>query len=90
MDFSVSLCLCVFVLSFHRPRIAQNISLQEFMYRKNQVQVNERQRAARNLERHHIERLHGTATIADPHTVIVHQPGSSDRETADPAWRGNL
>jgi len=63
-----------------RASVRKNVTLAEFMYRKNQVQDQERQRAARNLDRHHIERIHGTASIVDPHTVLVHSEGSADRK----------
>jgi NAD(P) transhydrogenase len=52
-------------------RTGKDITLADFMYRKNLVQHEERLRAARNLERHKIEWIHGMGTLADPHTVLV-------------------
>ena len=51
--------------------VRKDISLAEFMHRKNVVQERERERAAANLQRHNIDRLHGAAELLDPHTVIV-------------------
>lgn len=62
-----------------RASVRRNVSLPEFMYRKEHVQEQERQRAARNIERHQIPRIRGTATILDPHTVLVKAEGKEDR-----------
>jgi NAD(P) transhydrogenase len=51
--------------------VKKDISLADFMYRKNVVQDRERERAAANLQRHKIERMQGAAAILDPNTVVV-------------------
>ena len=60
--------------------LRKNVTLQEFMYRKDQVRDQERRRALHNLDRHHIERVHGEASIADPHTVVVRPPNGPERK----------
>jgi NAD(P) transhydrogenase len=51
--------------------VKKDISLQQFMYRTSVVQERERERAAANLLRHNIDRLHGAAEIIDRHKVVV-------------------
>jgi NAD(P) transhydrogenase len=51
--------------------VRKNISLADFMYRAHYVQEKERERAARNVERHQITRLYGTASLVDAHTVRI-------------------
>src|SRR5262249_13842272 len=51
--------------------VRKDIRLADFMYRKNLVQERERERAAVNLQRHKIDRLHGFASILDARTVHV-------------------
>jgi NAD(P) transhydrogenase len=60
--------------------VKKDIPLSEFMHRKNVVQERERERAAENLRRHKIERLHGTAMLLDAHTVLVSQAGGEQRK----------
>ncbi|HEV2296325.1 MAG TPA: Si-specific NAD(P)(+) transhydrogenase [Tepidisphaeraceae bacterium] len=60
-----------------RPK--PNVTLSDFMYRKNVVRDAERLRARRNLDRHGIERITGTARIGDPHTVLVTEVHGSER-----------
>src|SRR5438094_5528944 len=49
--------------------VKQDITLGDFMHRKNYVQEKERARAKTNLERHKIDRFRGQASILDAHTV---------------------
>ncbi|MBC8107940.1 MAG: Si-specific NAD(P)(+) transhydrogenase, partial [Anaerolineae bacterium] len=61
-----------------------NVSLANFMARKNLVQQREQKRAADNMDApwHNIERITGNATIVDPHTVEVTHDGATKRYTA--------
>jgi NAD(P) transhydrogenase len=47
------------------------LSVDDFMVHKEHVVGRERARIARNLDRHGIELVHGTATIVEPHVVRV-------------------
>jgi NAD(P) transhydrogenase len=60
--------------------VKKDITLADFMYRKNYVQERERERARKNLERHDITRLMGSATFVDAHTVSV-RTGTGDSQT---------
>ncbi len=51
--------------------VRRDITLADFMYRAHIVQAQERERAKRNLERHKVNRLFGSGSITDPHTVVV-------------------
>jgi NAD(P) transhydrogenase len=48
-----------------------NISLRDFMHRKEVVLQNERQLIDENLTRHHVDRYRGTARFLSPHQVQV-------------------
>ena len=50
-----------------------DVSLSNFMARKNMVQLREQQRARRSMEApwHNVQIKRGTARLADPHTVLV-------------------
>src|SRR4051812_12627216 len=62
--------------------VKSDITLADFMYRKNFVQQRERERANQNLERHGIARIHGFASFIDPDTVIVKSGAGEKRITA--------
>src|SRR5947208_2930023 len=59
--------------------VKSDITLPDFMYRKNYVQERERDRANRNLARHAIDRIQGVASFVDPHTVEVRSAGDQVR-----------
>lgn len=46
-------------------------SIEDFMYRKNQVTATEGQEIYENLMRHGVDIYHGTASFQDPHTILV-------------------
>lgn len=46
-------------------------SIEDFMYRKNQVTASEGQEIYENLMRHGVDIYHGTASFKDPHTISV-------------------
>ncbi len=46
-------------------------SIEDFMYRKNQVSASEGQEIYENLMRHGVDIYHGTASFQDPHTISV-------------------
>lgn len=60
--------------------LKENLTVSNFMYRQQSVVENEWNLIQRNLERHHIELVHGEATLKDTHTVRVLQP---DGKTLD-------
>lgn len=51
--------------------LKQNLSVKEFMHREHVVVGNERRLVSRNVERHRITRIHGSAALKDAHTVQV-------------------
>jgi NAD(P) transhydrogenase len=51
--------------------LRDGLSIREFMHREHTVVNNERRLITRNVERHHITRVHGAAALTDPHTVHV-------------------
>lgn len=51
--------------------VKRDITLADFMHRKNHVQQMERQRARANLARHKIDLINGFASFVDPHTISV-------------------
>lgn len=59
--------------------VKRDITLDEFMFRKNFVQEQERRRARENLHRHGITLLHGRGAFLDPHTLSLRDPDG--RET---------
>src|SRR5688572_19227047 len=58
-----------------------DVTLDNFMARKNMVQQREQKRAAENLAApwHKIDRLTGDARVADAHTVVLKQADGSER-----------
>jgi NAD(P) transhydrogenase len=58
-----------------------DITLDSFMYRKNQVQDAEQKRARENLAKpwHKIERLYGRGTLKDAHSVSLKKPDGSEQ-----------
>ncbi len=67
-----------------RPKA--NVSLADFMYRKDVVRDAERLRARRNLERHGIERFTGSARLAGAHAVVVTDPRDGSERTLSAAF----
>ncbi|HVT87562.1 MAG TPA: Si-specific NAD(P)(+) transhydrogenase [Tepidisphaeraceae bacterium] len=61
--------------------VKKDISLADFMHRKNYVQEQERKRAKNNLQKHNIDLIHGFASFVDPHTIIVKASGGERRIT---------
>src|SRR5205085_7266860 len=51
--------------------VKKDISLADFMYRRNYVQQREWERARHNLERHGIQRVVGAASFVDPSTLEI-------------------
>src|SRR4051794_18203723 len=58
-----------------------DITLDSFMYRKNQVQQAEQKRARDNLEKpwHNIAREYGRGTLTDTHTVLVKKADGTEK-----------
>ncbi|MBI5495239.1 MAG: Si-specific NAD(P)(+) transhydrogenase [Deltaproteobacteria bacterium] len=62
----------------------RQISVGEFMYRKRFVVDRERDRIERNIERHTVDLVYGTASFVDAHTLEVkRRAGGTERLTAD-------
>ncbi len=59
--------------------VKKDITLADFMFRKNHVQQMEWQRARKNLERHNIDLIHGFAKFIDPHTIAVKSGDGKER-----------
>ncbi len=53
--------------------LKEGLTVADFMYRKQFVIEKERHLIQRNLERHHIELIQGTASLQDAHTIRVRQ-----------------
>ncbi len=51
--------------------VRRDITLADFMYRAHYVQERERGRAMRNMERHKVHHIWGSASLVDPHTVQI-------------------
>jgi NAD(P) transhydrogenase len=51
--------------------LKEGLSVREFMHREHIVVNNERRLISQNVDRRHIERIHGEAVLSDPHTVHV-------------------
>lgn len=64
-------------------KIKDDISIEDFMYRKTHVVNNEWDLIYQNLERHHIELIFGHASFLDAHTVRVEREGSVEKYTAE-------
>src|SRR5438067_6680128 len=62
--------------------VKKDITLADFMFRKNYVQQREWERARLNLERHRITRVHGQASFIDANTVqVVKKSGATEKIT---------
>jgi NAD(P) transhydrogenase len=64
--------------------VKQDITVPDFMFRKDEVVRSLRQAIDANLERHRIERVRGAAIFEDPHTVRVRHSGARDRLLSAP------
>lgn len=59
-------------------------TVSDFLYRERRVKLTERERIARNLQRHGVTLHQGIGTLADAHTVVVRRQGAPDlRITGD-------
>ncbi len=63
--------------------LRDNLSVREFMHREHIVVGNERRLITQNIKRHHIARIHGTASIKDAHTVQVATPNAEKEFTSE-------
>lgn len=64
--------------------LKEGLTIRDFMFRKEQVTENHHRLINRNLNRHAIELIYGTASLLDAHTVQVLLPeGNSHEMTAD-------
>ncbi|MGB7211707.1 MAG: Si-specific NAD(P)(+) transhydrogenase [Gemmatimonadales bacterium] len=64
--------------------LKDEMTVADFMFRKDHVVANERALVARNLERHHVQVVHGVASIEAPGTVRIQRAASGDElHTAD-------
>jgi NAD(P) transhydrogenase len=62
--------------------LKKDITLADFMFRKNYVQQREWERARLNLERHRITRVQGTASFIDANTVeVTKKSGATEKIT---------
>lgn len=59
--------------------VRRDITLADFMYRAHYVQERECDRAARNMDRHRVNRIHGKGVLLDPHTVEIADPDGGKR-----------
>ena len=55
-------------------QVKKDITVRDFMYRKDEVVRAERELIDRNLARHHVSVVRGTAAFEDAHTVVVRGP----------------
>lgn len=60
--------------------LKDNLSIEDFMYRKQIVIENEWRLITSNLRRHDIDVIHGTARLKDAHTVIITSPQGDETE----------
>ena len=58
--------------------LKDNLTVGDFMYRKQTVVESEWGIIQRNLDRHHIEVIHGEASLRDAHTIRVRQPDGTE------------
>ena len=58
--------------------LKDNLTVGDFMYRKQIVVESEWGIIQRNLDRHHIEVIHGEASLRDAHTIRVRQPDGTE------------
>ncbi|WP_164014880.1 Si-specific NAD(P)(+) transhydrogenase [Pyxidicoccus trucidator] len=54
-------------------------TVSDFLYRERRVKGMERERILRNLERHGVQVVRGTGTLADAHTVVVQSREAPER-----------
>jgi NAD(P) transhydrogenase len=54
-------------------------TVSDFLYRERRVKETERRRIGINFDYNKIEVIQGTASLADPHTVLVRQEGQPER-----------
>jgi NAD(P) transhydrogenase len=62
--------------------VKQDITVRDFMYRKDEVVRAQREQIERNLDRHHVALLRGDASFIDLHTVGVRGADGERRLTA--------
>ncbi len=60
--------------------LRREATVSDFLYRERRVKELERLRITQNLQRHGIEVLQGTGSLADAHTVRVHREGAPERQ----------
>jgi NAD(P) transhydrogenase len=63
--------------------LKENLSVQDFMHREHVVVEKEWRIIGHNLERHHIELIHGSASLVDAHTVRVTSPEGNKEISGD-------
>ncbi|HEU4763430.1 MAG TPA: Si-specific NAD(P)(+) transhydrogenase [Gemmatimonadales bacterium] len=64
--------------------LKDEMTVADFMFRKDHVVANERALVARNMERHGVTVVHGRATLTDRRTVAIARPdGGAESHTAD-------
>lgn len=63
--------------------LKDEMTVADFMFRKDQVVSNERELVRRNLERHDVQVVRGTATLADRRSVRVRGGGADQLHTAE-------
>jgi NAD(P) transhydrogenase len=59
--------------------VAHRITVSNFMRRAHVVQQHERERISRNLDRHRVTLIHGTATVVGPHAIRVESEDGGTR-----------
>ena len=59
--------------------LRREATVSDFLYRERRVKEVERLRITQNLQRHGIEVLQGTASLADANTVLVRREGAAER-----------
>ncbi len=62
--------------------LRDNLTVQDFLYRQQEVVRALREVVLRNIERHHIELVHGEACLLDAHTVRVSLAAGGERQLA--------
>jgi len=62
--------------------LRDDLTVQDFLYREQEVVRALREVIRRNIERHRIELVHGEASLRDPHTVRVLLAAGGERELA--------
>ena len=67
-------------------QVKQDITVRDFMYRKDEVVRSERVLIDRNLERHHVTVVRGSGAFVDPQTVAVCAADGSERRLTAPVF----